>query len=163
MAAPRISETACRVLIKLVEEYNGCILGERFAPSVIDELARLKLVRRDGAWTQVTQVGKETAALAAEVFRAEAATSFTVEDVFHVKGRGPVATRSREVSEARYASGERWDTGDTAVCDETGQVATVVGVERFCVAPGHPAYFDGSLMLRADELVLEVGQTWRRR
>lgn len=84
---------------------------------------------------------------------------FEAVNVYAIIGRGPCITRPEGVSKQRWADGERWDVGDGAVCDETGQVARVVGIEQ-----DHPAYNDGSLLLRQvgpDQLVVEAGQTWR--
>lgn len=86
---------------------------------------------------------------------------FVVEDVFEVTGRGPVITRSQEAARGAWDRGDRWEMGDEIVCGSLH--AVVVGIERFCVPPSHPAHNDAALLLRGVEKGdLQPGQVWSR-
>lgn len=86
-------------------------------------------------------------------------TEFEVEEIFHIKGRGPAVSRNNDTSRRLYTEGQRWEPGDIAHCGDL--TAKVLGVERFCVLPSHPSYFDGALLLGdVDENLIEVGQVW---
>lgn len=82
-----------------------------------------------------------------------------VEEIFWINGRGPAVCRSHDTSKAAWALGERFVTGEYVTCGEL--VAQIVGIERFCVAPEHPAYNDGALLLKeVGSVGLQVGQEW---
>jgi hypothetical protein len=88
-------------------------------------------------------------------------TTFVVEDVFTIVGRGPVVSRSQQASKDAWSRGERWRSGNVAICGSLW--ATVTGVERHCVAPTHPAHNDGALLLDGVEPGdLHAGQIWER-
>lgn len=88
-------------------------------------------------------------------------TTFAVEDVFTLTGRGPCISRSQQASKDAWLRGERWQPGDVATCGSLR--ATVTGVERHCVAPTHPAHNDGALLLDGVEASdLHAGQIWER-
>lgn len=84
-------------------------------------------------------------------------TDFVVEDVFHITGRGPVITQSREAARRARDAGELFKLGDVIHCGAL--MATIIGIERALVSPEA----QGGLLLRGvtvEQLV--PGQVWSR-
>ncbi len=88
-----------------------------------------------------------------------------VEEIFVIKGRGPVITRSKEEAK-KWPLGEHggpggpgcFKVGDQLECGELR--AKVNGLEYFCI-PG-PQPQQSMLLSGVEREQLEVGQVWRR-
>lgn len=84
---------------------------------------------------------------------------FTVEDIFVIKDRGPVITRSRKRQQwpGRDEPGS-FNTGDWIECGSLR--VQITGLEYHCI-PG-PLPQQGMLLRGVEREQLEVGQTWTR-
>lgn len=83
--------------------------------------------------------------------------AFTVQDVFVIRGRGPVVTRSEQSAKEARDHRDLFRTGDVVECGDL--VATITGIESWAV-PNAPQ--QAFLLRGVEREQLAAGQTWTK-